>query len=1047
MNRSFLRRSLFCLALISGVGAVETPENLGGGLRVLAESRRLGARGEVPNALARQAAGVEAEAIAAPDGRLLVQVHFDRGAFPRSGQLPGLSVTAADASYRGGVLEGWAELAQVGALAQAPGVLAVHLASWPRAAVGSVTSQAVAAHRVNLVAQDGTGLTIGVLSNSFAARTAPITTAAQDVLSGDLPGPGNPFGRALPVEVLSDVPASFPEAARTDEGRAMCQLIHDLAPGSRLGYASAFLGEVGFANAIRNLAALPNAPAPRAGFRADIIVDDVLYTSSPMFSDGLVGRAVNEVAAAGVVYFSAAQNQRAANAYFAEFRLVPANDQPTAGTNIDLTGVDPALYAGGFHNFREDGGRDIAQIIRFGSGGSIVLQWDDAYDLSTPVTGEAVPVAPSAGGSIGGGVSQLDFTFPAVAGRQYRIAVTRAAASPEFDPIVTLLDPTGGLVVRQDSGLDETVFFFAAATGVHTLRVTPFENTTGDFLVAVNGTDGTPRITTDYNLLFFDLGTGAFVSALAENNVATNRPIEIGRLPGGFPAGLEVQMVVARRFTPTAPQPARWIRYLSIGGGESGKYGSSRAPATYGQSHARGAISVAAYSVFPPSIPQSFTSPGPATILFDALNRRLARPEVRQKPDLAAYDDCNTTFFSGDSDFDADTFPNFAGTSAAAPHAAAIAALVLQAKGGPGSVTPGQMRRLLQASALPHDLDYHFASGTATTAGGGQVVLQWQADQGRRSEADPNAARLSYSGPGSIRTLSLNLRTANPTGGTAVQTVPGLVFDPRVVGQFSTEVGFPFTLGRLEGLQPADITATFSDQAPAPSQQGFQFYQLNLEFTPGAFLGGRAFSFGVDRDLQRNADVTNTFLLTSDQGNSADLLGQAVRLPDGVVVGTGASFAGTMSDGSTFSGFLSNRLGFGYSPLDGYGLIDAAAAVALPVPPEPTPFDDWQRENGLAGTDGVASDTDADGLPLLLEYALDTDPAAWSSGPLFTSLEREKTLTFRRARAELTYEVEISSDLQSWSLLASNPGAVGEVVSVTIPATSPRTFLRLRVRR
>ncbi|MBS0661173.1 MAG: S8 family serine peptidase [Verrucomicrobia bacterium] len=827
----------------------------------------------------------------------------------------------------------------------------------------------------------------------------------------------------------------------------MAQLVHDLAPGARLGFASAFLGEVAFANAIRNLAALPNAPAPRPGFRADILVDDVLYTSSPMFSDGLVGQAVNEVAAAGVAYFSAAQNQRGAAAYFSEFRLVAANDQPTAGTNLNLSGVDPALYAGGFHNFREDGGRDIAQVIRFGSGSSIVLQWDDPYDLSTPTTGAAVPVAPTSGGTIGGGVTQVDFTFAAQAGTQYRILATRASGSPAFDPVVTIIDPTGAQIVRQDAGVDETVFFFAANTGTHTLRITPFESTTGDFTVAVNVTDGTARLTTDYNLLFFDVATGAFLSALAENNVATNRPLEIGRLPTGFPAGLEVQMVIARRFTPTAPQPARWLRYLCIGGGESGKYGSARAPATYGQSHARGAISVAAYSVFPPSIPQSFTSPGPATILFDAQNRRLARPEVRQKPDLAAYDDCNTTFFGGDSNNDADNFPNFPGTSAAAPNAAAIAALVLQAKGGPGSLTPGQLRRLLQASALPHDLDYHFARGTATTTGGGQVTLQWTADQGRRSEADANAARLSYAGPGSIRTFRLNLREANPTGGTILQTVPGLVFDPRPVGQFGTEVGFPFTLGRLEGLQAGDIAATFSDQAPEPSQQGFQFYQLNLEFTPGAFVGGRAFSFGVDRDLQRNADITNAFLLTSDQGNSADLLGQTVRLPDGAIVGTGARFEGVMTDGSTFVGFLRNQLGDGYSPLDGYGLIDAATAVGLPTPPNPTPFDDWKRENGLPEAAADNSDADADGLGLLLEYALDADPAASSPAPVFTSLARSRTFAFRRARAELNYDVETSPDLQSWSLLVRNPGTSGENVVVNVPTGPARTFVRLRVSR
>ena len=62
---------------------------------------------------------------------------------------------------------------------------------------------------------------------------------------------------------------------------------------------------------------------------------------------------------------------------------------------------------------------------------------------------------------------------------------------------------------------------------------------------------------------------------------------------------------------------------------------------------------------------------------FDANGNRLARPEIRRKPELSATDGGNTTFFVADTIRDDDDFPNFFGTSAAAPHAAAIAALVL----------------------------------------------------------------------------------------------------------------------------------------------------------------------------------------------------------------------------------------------------------------------------------------------------------------------------------------------------------------------------------
>jgi hypothetical protein len=56
---------------------------------------------------------------------------------------------------------------------------------------GQVTAQADVSMRADIARStfgfDGTGITIGILSDSFDTRADPITTMAQDIASGDLP--------------------------------------------------------------------------------------------------------------------------------------------------------------------------------------------------------------------------------------------------------------------------------------------------------------------------------------------------------------------------------------------------------------------------------------------------------------------------------------------------------------------------------------------------------------------------------------------------------------------------------------------------------------------------------------------------------------------------------------------------------------------------------------------------------------------------------------------------------------------------------------------
>src|SRR5262249_31358609 len=287
---------------------------------------------------------------------------------------------------------------------------------------------------------------------------------------------------------------------------------------------------------------------------------------------------------------------------------------------------------------------------------------------------------------------------------------------PDPDLTFDLIDPSGNEIQFVDTTTNpESLVLELPLTGTYSVVVGSFDPTTqsGDFQYRVQQVQIEEQVLSDYNLLFFTT-SGRFIGALAEQNLFTNRPIEIGGLPAAT-----LQMVIARANTPDSHNRnvADRIRYVGFGGVNPQEYFSYLSPVTYGHNSARGAHGVGAYALYPPFIPESFTSPGPSTIYFDKHNKRLKEVEIREKPDMSAMDGANTTFFVSDSSVDPDTFPNFFGTSAAAPHAAAIAALVLDAAGGPGKVKPDKMRKILQDSAFNHDLDPLFSAGIAFSPG------------------------------------------------------------------------------------------------------------------------------------------------------------------------------------------------------------------------------------------------------------------------------------------------------------------------------------------
>jgi hypothetical protein len=116
-----------------------------------------------------------------------------------------------------------------------------------------------------------------------------------------------------------------------------------------------------------------------------------------------------------------------------------------------------------------------------------------------------------------------------------------------------------------------------------------------------------------------------------------------------------------------------------------------------------------------PACLNSFSSAGGTPIFFGDGGNRLSTPAVRLKPGVTGPDGGNTTFFLFDLSFaipgtsEPDRFPNFFGTSASAPHVAAVAALMLDQRArdisahkrfnGPGILTPDLLYSALRLTA------------------------------------------------------------------------------------------------------------------------------------------------------------------------------------------------------------------------------------------------------------------------------------------------------------------------------------------------------------
>ena len=436
------------------------------------------------------------------------------------------------------------------------------------AAAATLTSEGDRAHNADIARQQFGVTGVGVKA---CALSDGVDSLAASQAKGELP-PN--------VDVIAG------QEGDGDEGTAMLEIIHDLAPNAALGFASAFNSDASFADNIRKL---------RFESHCDVIVDDVIYFKESPFQDWIIAQAVNDVTADGALYFSSAGN---------EGNVADGTAGHWEGDFVD-SGKSVGKFAGTAHNFAGTAGNQIYEPVSDASsaGVPVTLHWSDPL-----------------------GHSANDYDLYLLNSAGAVVSFSQNVQDGTQDPFEILQTPAFG-----GTGLRLAVVKFSGQN-----RYLSLSALRGRFKDSADGLKAynTPGVTVGHSA-----ARDAFSVAATPAAAAFGRPLE-----PGDPAN------------PAGPFPGAFS-------------GASKA--------------------------ERFTSDGPRRVFYEADgtpitpgNVSSTGGEVRNKPEITAADGVKTSV-SG--------FSPFFGTSAAAPHAGAIAALVLS--GNPG-LPPSEVREALINTAV-----------------------------------------------------------------------------------------------------------------------------------------------------------------------------------------------------------------------------------------------------------------------------------------------------------------------------------------------------------
>jgi hypothetical protein len=567
------------------------------------------------------------------------------------------------AAHFSNAVSGWLPVGQLDAVTQQVELHSIR-AAMPYTRSGATTTQgdfvmnAPTARAANSLS--GNGVKVGILSdsydcyavyakngvaasghNGYANENGITTTAEQDVTNGDLPS-GVVVNEESNTTVAYTAGSAAPgnntcaefgtaQLPLSDEGRAMMQIVHDVAPNASLDFYPAIFGQPDFANGVITM----------ANQGAKIIADDVGYFEEPFFQDGMISQAITQVKAAGVAYFTAAGN----NGNFAYD--IPTNPIAPATTPLSFNTTAATGTPGAGEkllNFDATGTSTISALsvtvpsMRPGDFLAVVVQWDQPF-----VTGSTAANPP-------GSTSSIDVCLTNITGND------------------TIGDDNLNSLTNNCSG--------PSSVGKDPLQVILVGNP------ASNANNSQPAT--------FKIQVGL------ANNVAPNR-IKVAVEGNGL------GLTMSPFFTNTSP---------TIQGHSMSADAISVGAALYLNTPACGTT---------PARAEVYSSYGGGPTLFDTDGTRLATQQVRPKPDLVGPDGGSDTFLGQNIGATSSTisgcingaqFPNFRGTSAATPHVAAVAALVLEAD---PNLTVDQLYTILRASTVS------MAPASANIAGSGFI--------------------------------------------------------------------------------------------------------------------------------------------------------------------------------------------------------------------------------------------------------------------------------------------------------------------------------------